>query len=56
MHCFQKKSKKGIATTKADLDLIESRLADAKNEYEDWIKKVEEVEKDSERDKEEKKQ
>lgn len=26
LHCFQKKSKTGIATPKADLDLIKSRL------------------------------
>ncbi len=26
LHCFQKKSKKGIATPKATLDLIEQRL------------------------------
>jgi len=29
LHCFQKKSKKGIATPKADVDLIKSRLKDA---------------------------
>ena len=29
LHCFQKKSTKGIATTKQDLDLIRSRLAEA---------------------------
>ena len=26
LHCFQKKSKSGIATPKADMDLIRSRL------------------------------
>jgi phage-related protein len=26
LHCFQKKSKKGIATPKSDLDLIKTRL------------------------------
>jgi phage-related protein len=30
LHCFQKKSKSGIATPKADLDLIERRLKDAR--------------------------
>lgn len=30
LHCFQKKSKSGIATPKADLDLIERRLRDAR--------------------------
>ncbi len=29
LHCFQKKSKKGIATPKSDIDLINSRLKDA---------------------------
>ncbi len=30
LHCFQKKSKSGIATPKADIDLIERRLKDAR--------------------------
>jgi phage-related protein len=30
LHCFQKKAKKGKATTKRDLDLIERRLKQAK--------------------------
>lgn len=30
LHCFQKKSKSGIATPKEDLDLIRKRLADAR--------------------------
>jgi phage-related protein len=29
LHCFQKKSTQGIATSKHDLDLIRSRLAEA---------------------------
>ena len=29
LHCFQKKSKRGVATPQADLDLIRSRLASA---------------------------
>lgn len=29
LHCFQKKSKKGIATPKPDLDKIRARLRDA---------------------------
>lgn len=29
LHVFQKKSKRGIATSKADLDLIKKRLRDA---------------------------
>lgn len=34
LHAFQKKSKKGIATPKADMDLIESRLKAAQEDYE----------------------
>lgn len=30
LHCFQKKSKSGIATPKADIDVIERRLKDAR--------------------------
>ena len=29
LHCFQKKSKSGIATPQADIDLIERRFKDA---------------------------
>jgi phage-related protein len=31
LHCFQKKSKRGIATPKADMDLIRNRLKDAES-------------------------
>lgn len=34
LHAFQKKSKKGIATPKLDLDLIKSRLKFAEADYE----------------------
>ena len=34
LHAFQKKSKKGIETSKQDIDLIRSRLKDAKSHYE----------------------
>jgi phage-related protein len=34
LHAFQKKSKKGIATPKAELDLIEKRLKDLLKEKE----------------------
>jgi phage-related protein len=34
LHAFQKKSKKGIATTKRDLDLIRERLRQAREHYE----------------------
>ena len=36
LHAFQKKSKHGIATPKAELDLIEQRLKRAKEDYERW--------------------
>lgn len=34
LHSFQKKSKKGIATPKPDMDLIKQRLKDAESLYE----------------------
>ena len=36
LHAFQKKSKLGIATPKADLDLIEQRLKRAREDYSEW--------------------
>ena len=33
LHAFQKKSKKGIATPKKELDLIRQRLAEAERDY-----------------------
>ncbi|MEM9422375.1 MAG: type II toxin-antitoxin system RelE/ParE family toxin [Pseudomonadota bacterium] len=33
LHCFQKKSKKGIATPKPDMDLIKQRLKTAEEHY-----------------------
>lgn len=38
LHVFQKKSKRGIETTKQDKDLIKARLQLAQQEYEDWLK------------------
>ena len=38
LHCFQKKSKTGSKTPKLDKELIESRLSDARKDYEKWIK------------------
>lgn len=38
LHCFQKKSKTGSKTPKLDLDLIKSRLVDAREDYEKWSK------------------
>lgn len=36
LHAFRKKSKRGIATPKAEVDLIERRLKRAKEDYEQW--------------------
>lgn len=33
LHAFQKKSKKGTATPKKELDLIRQRLAEAERDY-----------------------
>ena len=38
LHAFQKKSRRGIATPKAEVDLITARLARAKEDYEQWQK------------------
>ncbi len=40
LHAFQKKSKRGIATPKAELDLIEQRLRRAREDYEQWSRSV----------------
>ena len=36
LHAFQKKSRRGIATPKAELDLIRQRLRRATEDYERW--------------------
>jgi phage-related protein len=36
LHAFQKKSRRGIATPKTELDLIERRLRRAREDYEQW--------------------
>jgi phage-related protein len=36
LHAFQKKSRRGIATPKAELDLIERRLKRAREDHERW--------------------
>jgi phage-related protein len=36
LHAFKKKSKRGIATPKAELDLIKQRLKRAREDYERW--------------------
>jgi phage-related protein len=38
LHAFQKKSKRGIATPKQDMDLIEQRLKRARENHEEWLK------------------
>ena len=38
LHAFQKKSKRGAATPKAELNLIDERLKRAKEDYEQWTK------------------
>lgn len=38
LHAFQKKSKRGIATPMADLQLIRRRLKRASEDYEQWSK------------------
>ncbi len=42
LHAFQKKSKKGIRTPRADIELIESRLKLAKEHHREWRRGVEE--------------
>lgn len=36
LHAFQKKSKKGIATPKHEIDLIKRRLKEAEKDYLEW--------------------
>jgi phage-related protein len=38
LHAFQKKSRRGIVTPKAELGLIEQRLKRAREDYEQWSK------------------
>lgn len=40
LHAFQKKSKRGIATPKNEIEKIEQRLKRAKEDYELWQKSV----------------
>ena len=37
LHCFQKKSKKGKATPKQEIDLIKQRLKLAEIGYQEWL-------------------
>jgi phage-related protein len=41
LDAFQKKSKKGIATSKADLDRIQARLKRAEQMHGEWLKERE---------------
>jgi phage-related protein len=38
LHAFQKKSRRASATSKSDMDLIGTRLARAKEDYEAWLR------------------
>jgi phage-related protein len=38
LHAFQKKSKRGVATPKSEIDKVERRLKRAKEEYAAWQK------------------
>jgi phage-related protein len=38
LHAFEKKSKKGIATPKHELDLIKARLKYAEWQHKQWLK------------------
>jgi phage-related protein len=38
LHAFQKKSKRGIVTPKAELHLIAQRLKRAKEDYDQWLR------------------
>ncbi len=37
LHAFQKKSRRGIATPKADIDLVVQRLRRAEEDYRQWL-------------------
>lgn len=41
LHAFQKKSKRGIATPKQEIDLVKSRLKRAQEHYDEWQKSQE---------------
>ncbi|MBW4618915.1 MAG: type II toxin-antitoxin system RelE/ParE family toxin [Cyanosarcina radialis HA8281-LM2] len=45
LHVFQKKSKRGIETSKQDIELIEKRLKRAKEHYEQYYKNQSEEDK-----------
>ncbi len=37
LHAFQKKSHRGIATPKHDIELVKTRLKRAESDYQDWL-------------------
>jgi len=37
LHAFQKKSKRGVATPRHEIELIEQRLKRAREDYERWL-------------------
>lgn len=39
LHCFQKKSKSGIATPQQDIELVRNRLRAAEEESKQWLEK-----------------
>lgn len=39
LHCFQKKSRSGIATPKQDIELVQARLRVADARHKEWLKK-----------------
>jgi phage-related protein len=41
LHAFQKKSKRGIATPKMELETINRRLKRAREDYEQWQRGME---------------
>ena len=41
LHAFQKKSKKGIATPKSDLELIKRRLRQSEELHKEWLQEQE---------------
>lgn len=41
LHAFQKKSKRGIATPKQEIDLVKGRLKRAQEHYDEWQKSQE---------------
>ena len=49
LHCFEKKSTKGIKTAKKDIDLVGQRLKEAQAEYEEWQARNREEERDGQR-------